>query len=369
MTPKRIKVLHVLQSLNYGGMERLVADMVMLADRTTFDLHVMGLQYLGRFSAGLAEHAGLHVGPKMSRGSIIYPRALASSLRQIAPDVVHTHSGVWLKASLAARLAGVPALVHTEHGRASPDPLSARIIEGIGARLSHRVVAVSQPLMKHLHEKLHVPMHKLRVIINGVNTEQIARTNGQSLRSELGIAEDVAVLGSVGRLEPIKGYDVAVRALAEMPASLRAVLIVGGDGTERARLVELARSLGVDHRVFLLGWRDDIERIHQASTIFTMSSRSEGTSVSLLEAMNAKLCPVVTDVGGNRAVLGQQLSHRLVPSENPAALAQAWTDALTDRAAAQRDASLARERVIAEFSSQRMVREYEQIYRELMSGV
>ena len=124
------------------------------------------------------------------------------------------------------------------------------------------------------------------------------------LRAELGIAAEVPIIGSVGRLEEIKGYDVMVEAFAilrrEWSHGPAPVLVVGGDGTERTRCAEMARTYGLEDSVFLLGWRDDIHDLHSAFTLFTMSSRSEGTSVSLLEAMSAGLCPVVTDVRRHR---------------------------------------------------------------------
>jgi glycosyltransferase involved in cell wall biosynthesis len=93
-----------------------------------------------------------------------------------------------------------------------------------------------------------------------------------------------------------------------------------------------------------------------------MSSRSEGTSVSLLEAMSAGLCPVVTDVGGNAAVLGDGLRHRLVPTERPDALATAWLDALTDCERRQADGAAGRVRVTQKFPLDTMVQEYERLY-------
>jgi glycosyltransferase involved in cell wall biosynthesis len=116
------------------------------------------------------------------------------------------------------------------------------------------------------------------------------------------------------------------------------------------------RTLGAHVR--LLGWRDDIHALHAAFTLFTMSSHSEGTSISLLEAMSAGLCPVVTDVGGNRAVVGDELAHRLVPREDPAALAAAWCDALVDRERRMADSDCARQRVERCFDLQAMVRRY-----------
>src|SRR5690606_32095988 len=124
-------------------------------------------------------------------------------------------------------------------------------------------------------------------------------------------------------------------------------LVRAGEGNERPRLEELPSALGVRDRVWFLGWRGDIRHRHPALAVCTMSSRSEGTSVGLLEAMSAGLCPVVTAVGGNPAVLGDELRHRLVPPEDPEALARAWLDALLDRDRREADGRSARARVVA----------------------
>lgn len=105
-------------------------------------------------------------------------------------------------------------------------------------------------------------------------------------------------------------------------------------------------------------------RLHAAFTIFTQSSRSEGTSISLLEAMSAGLCPVVTDVGGNAYVLGPALRHRLVPSESPKALAAAWNNALREPRRRAEDAAAARRRIESEFALPVMVRAYENLYAD-----
>jgi glycosyltransferase involved in cell wall biosynthesis len=123
----------------------------------------------------------------------------------------------------------------------------------------------------------------------------------------------------------------------------------------------LARSLA--GRAHLLGWRDDVHELLGTFSLFTMSSRSEGTSVSLLEAMSSGLCPVVTNVGGNEAVLGPALARYLVPPENPEALSAAWRAALGDPMMLKEGGGLARCRVQEAFDIDRMVREYEALYR------
>src|SRR5216110_2619128 len=130
---RRIRVLHVIKNLNYGGMERILADIVRCTYPSRFDKHILALSYLGRFSMGLNDVATLHVAKHMSRWSLLWPRTLARQIRRIAPDVVHTHSGVWYKTSLAARLAGVRRLIHTDHGRVAPDRWVGRLLDRLAA--------------------------------------------------------------------------------------------------------------------------------------------------------------------------------------------------------------------------------------------
>lgn len=363
----RLKVLHVIQNLNYGGMERVLSDIVMHVDRERFESHILCLQYLGRFSQGLESIATLHVAAPRRRGSMLYPRALAQQMREIAPDVLHSHSGVWFKASYAARLAGVPRVVHTEHGRSRPDPLRHRIVDAIGAHRSDVVVAVSAMLAQQLARDLLVPARKLAVISNAVDTVAYQpRADTGRLRHELGLPSDVPIIGSVGRLEPIKGYDIMIDAFAALRARGRdrgAVLVIGGEGSQRAALEQRARALGVHDGVRILGWRDDVLDMHSAFTIFTLSSRSEGTSISLLEAMSGGLAPVVTDVGGNAAVLGAALASQLAPTEQPEALARAWERLLNDASHLSAVRAQARRRVLDAYGLEAMVRAYERVYR------
>jgi len=135
-----------------------------------------------------------------------------------------------------------------------------------------------------------------------------------------------------------------------------------GDGPERARLAALIDELGLQGAARLAGWHKDVENIYPAFDIFTLSSWSEGTSLGLLEAMSSGVCPVVTNVGGSGAALGEALRHRLVPPGDPAALAAAWSDALVDPARRTRDAAAGRRRVEQAFGVDAMVQEYERIY-------
>jgi glycosyltransferase involved in cell wall biosynthesis len=369
---RKIRVVHIVNNLHYGGMERVIAEITRRTDRSEFETHVLGLQFIGHFGEGLEAFATVHVADPMPRWSMLYPATLARQLKRIAPDVVHMHSGVWYKAVKAAAIAGVPYSIFTDHGREAGEPWLNRVVDELASRRTDAVVCVSAELRDRVERIVHYPS-RVRVIHNGVDTQHYSpRSDEGDFRREIGIDAATPIVGSVGRLEPVKGYRVMVEAFARLlkmsPDSPRPALVLVGDGLERSALERSAASLGVADAVHFMGWRSDIERISRAFTVFSMSSHSEGTSVSLLEAMSAGLCPVVTNVGGNAAVLGPALEHRLVPPSNPDALAAALSHALGDRKARERDSAVARARVVADFDLDSMVRQYEALYRNARQG-
>jgi len=174
------------------------------------------------------------------------------------------------------------------------------------------------------------------------------------------------VIGSIGRLDPIKAYDLMIRAFAALRANWSGgpspELMLVGDGPERASLAALIERLGLEDVVRLVGWRKDVEAIYPLFDVFALSSWSEGTSLGLLEAMSSGVCPVVTDVGGSAAVLGERLRHCLVRPGDAGALAAAWREALAHPARLHADGAAARERVERTFAVGTMVRAYERIY-------
>jgi len=366
---RRVCVLHIVLDLNAGGLERLVADLVRRVDPARFDSHVLALRFLGRNARGLEPASRLHVAAPLPRWTMLWPRPLIRQIRELAPDVVHTHSGVWYKASLAARWAGVPRLIHTDHGRPYPDPLGTRLLDRLAAGRTDVIVAVSAALAQQLVAGVVADRRRLRVVPNGVDAERFRpRLDDGGLRRELGLDPAAPIIGSVGRFDAVKGYDLMVEAFARLRSGWRgappATLVLAGEGPESGRLTALVEARQLRDAVRFLGWRDDIERLLAGFDVFSLASRSEGTSVSLLEAMSAGACPVVTDVGGNRAVLGPELGHRLVPPGDAQALAAAWMAALRDGGGERRraDALAARRRVQERFSLDAMVRAYERLY-------
>jgi glycosyltransferase involved in cell wall biosynthesis len=308
----------------------------------------------------------------MSRLSLLRPAKLINVLKAIEPDLVHSHSGVWLRASHAARAAGVRAVVHTEHGRPDPVPYADRVSDNVASRRTDVIIAVSEPLAAVLRRQVVHDASKLRVIANGVDTEGLKPLMDRcALRQELGIPPDAAVIGSIGRLEPVKNYQLMLRAFARLGSGSwngrPPWLVLVGDGSERASLEQLAVELRIDTQVKFLGWRADAEKLYVTFDLFALTSTSEGTSMSLLEAMSCGVCPAVTDVGGNRSVLGPELNSLLVPSGDEAAVADLWHRLLRDPARRELSGHHARLRAQKAFSLDQMVEQHVALYRELLT--
>src|SRR2546427_565950 len=231
----RVRVLHIVLDLDAGGLERLVTEIVRHMDRDRFESHVLVLQFPGRTAGALGDAAELHVAPPLPVWSLLWPAPLTREIRRIAPDVVHTHSGVWFKGSLAARRAGVPRVIHTDHGRRHPDPWIGRALEWLASRRTDVVVAVSETLAGHLAETIVGRSRRIAVVVNGVDTNRFRpRPDPGALRRELNLAPDTPIIGSIGRLNYVNGDDLILDAFGRAART-----VAGGSrrviGPERAR--------------------------------------------------------------------------------------------------------------------------------------
>ena len=301
---------------------------------------------------------------------MLFPREIATALTELRPDVVHMHSGVWFKAARAARLARLGATVFTDHGRPWPDPWANRTLDYLGSRATRRVIAVSATLRDYLIHRIGIPASKVQVIRNGVApAPRVSAEAIATARRALALPDGAPLIGTVGRLDPVKAYDVLLRALAIMRKGWKGpvapCLVIVGDGPDRGRLEGVIAELGLADAVRLAGWQRDVQPLLCTMDVFVLSSNSEGTSVSLLEAMQASRPVVATAVGGNPDVLGPELAAQLVPARAPAELAHLLTATLAEPENLARLAQASRKRVDAEFSQRRMFVGYEALYSEL----
>jgi glycosyltransferase involved in cell wall biosynthesis len=374
MTHKRqtdsLRVTHVVFDLQGGGMESLVAAMVTKLTKSSVRSSVITLSgRQGRVGAAIRPHLDHLVPFAPLRGvSMAFPLGLANAIRRTNPDIVHLHSGAWFKGALAARLAGAGRVIFTEHGRVHHDPWMARQLDRLASRLTDVVVPVSCELSNYLHERLRIPLERLRVVENGVDVTVFAPgAPSLAMRERWRIPPDALVIGSVGRLERVKGYDRLLEVFAALKSrgthANRCRLVLCGEGSERASLAALAARLGLEDSVTFAGWVEASAEVYRCFDVFAVTSRSEGLSISLLEAMASGVAPVVNDVGANREVLGPELRQYAVPAEAWDSFAGLVGALLEDPAARAHVGARASARVRERYSLDRVVAQYLEVYQ------
>lgn len=292
---------------------------------------------------------------------------LARLFRARRPDLLCTYNFGALDALLAARLAGLSAVVHHEDGF-RPDEVHGQKRRRVWARrfalgVARTLIVPSFTLEHIARDVWHQPASRVRRIPNGIRVEDFPRADrNPARRAELGIPLEAPLVGFVGHLRPEKNPVRAVEALAASGLSTAHLLILG-DGPERPRVEEAARRLGLERRVHLAGHRADPRPDYRALDAFLISSDTEQMPVALLEAMACALPVASTDVGDVRAILPREAGAHVVPPDS-AALGQALASLLTDRPRAHTLGRANRAHVEREFTFEGMVT----AYRTLLGG-
>ena len=295
---------------------------------------------------------------------------LARVFRDLRPDVVHTHQlGALVYGGPAARWAGVPVVVHSEHGKHYAHSRRARWLGRFAARFAGRVFGVSADIVAELSDNRVVPHRKLESAVNGIDTRKFGGANGQAVRTALGVGTGAFLVGTVGRLAEIKRQDVLVRGFALFAATApEARLVLVGEGPERDPLEALARDLGVADRVVFAGAQPRPEEYFAAMDVFALTSRSEGTPLAILEAWAAGTPVVATAVGGVPDLIRNGETGLLVPPNDPASVAGRLDLLARYPEIRARLGRAGQDRAAAEFDVAVMANTYDRHYRALLAG-
>lgn len=297
--------------------------------------------------------------------------ALKTLVRDRDIDIVHAHEHKTDLFALLLGRRGGPVPLSTAHGW-SGTSRKERLYYAVDRRLLARypmVVAVSEPIRQAIIRAGARP-ERVRTILNGIDHRRFMRTHGvrERVRQTLGIPQSAFVIGTIGRLEQIKRYDVFLEAVARLAINPPPVVVMVGAGPSRDAIEACARRLGLAGRVSLLGQRDDVLELYQAFDVFVQSSDSEGVSNAVLEAMALEVPIVATDVGGTSQILRHGVDGLLTPRRSPEQLARAIESVLENAEAAAARVRSARQRVESELSFDRRVERLNLLYEELAAG-
>lgn len=292
-------------------------------------------------------------------------------------DVVHTHSSkAGALGRVAARIAARrAAIVHTPHTFAFnfAEQFSAKkrrlflTIERVLGRVTDRLIHVSESERQEGIALRIVPPERAVVIENGIAPEAYVGRDRSRIRRELGLAEDVPLVGAVGLLNEAKGHSFLVDAIAQVRTSLPSVrCVIVGEGALRSALEAQIANAGLTNTVTLLGYRRDVPDILAALDVFAMPSLWEGMPYGVLEAMASTKPVVASDVNGCRDLVADGVTGRLVPARDVGALANALRSVLEDRETAQSLAAAGRARVVERYSLSRMLERHHALFQQLV---
>jgi len=360
-------VLYLITELDTGGAQVALLRLLAGLDRERFSPAVACLYNGDKPVAQAIRAIGIEVFDARIRhkADLVALVRLYDWIRHIRPTILHTslfHAN--LTGRLLGRLAGVPMIVCSERTMAMESEWRYRFNRWtIG--LVDRVTAVSANVRDFCISHIGLPADKLVLIPNGVEVSETPLISCQEARVELGLPLDVPAIGTVSRLDPVKGIGFLIQALARVDSAHLAVV---GDGPERAVLGSLASSLDVADRVHWAGHRPDVPRLLPAFDLFVQPSLHEGLPNTVLEAMAAELPVVATTVGGTPEVVVDGVTGLLVPPCDSVALAEAIATILRDPGLRRTMGQAGRERVRRYFSLEQMIQRTQVLYEHLLKA-
>ena len=367
---KKYHVMHVVDSLEVGGMENGVVNIANHIDKEQFRISVCCLSHPGRLSTRIKDGDIAIISLGWSGGfslKLIFELARVFNKQNV--DIIHTHGWQTLiYCSVASLLSGVPVLINGEHGRFHLEKLRRRVAYKIISTMVDKYVTVSKSLENKLVMILPAASRKVVTIPNGVDLLKFVpqtKDAAESIKSGLGLPATSLVIGHVGRLEPVKNHQMLLNAFASLCRefeNLHCVLI--GDGILRSSLENLVKQLGVSDRVHFIGRVENPHQLMPIFDVFVSTSLNEGMSNVILEAMACGKPIVATDVGDNGKLVEASGNGFLVQVEDSTLLESSIKLLLTDKDLNQRFGVRSRNLVEEKFGIMNMVSSYQETYLE-----
>jgi sugar transferase (PEP-CTERM/EpsH1 system associated) len=365
--PRPVRVMHVVFSLDAGGMELGVVKLVNGLSGS-IESSICSTRPAGELRRLVGPAVRLFEGRRRDGNDPRTVWHLYQTFKREQPDIVHTHGwGTLIEGLLAARLARVPVVIHGEHGTLQLKR-HQRWAQRVAWGHADRVLSVSSRLAERMTKQIGFPPSRVSTIRNGVDLSRFggAGKDKADARRQLGLPEHATIAGAVGRLVPVKDHASLVTAIGKIrDAGTDVALVIAGEGPLRHALQRQIVSLGLESSVHLLGHRPDVEMVLAALDVFVLSSRSEGLPNTVLEAMAVGLPVVSTRVGGAEEVVIDGQTGILVSPESPDALAAGLTSLLRESGRRASMGVAGRRRVESEFALSNTLARYEELYLRL----
>jgi sugar transferase (PEP-CTERM/EpsH1 system associated) len=372
---KPLLLMHVIHHLHMGGMENGLINLVNHLPEDKFSHLIVCIEDASDFRHRIQRQNVEIIALRRSRMGVWRLRwQLWRLCRQYKPAIVHSRNLSGLDALLPARLARVKYCIHSEHGR-DMDDLAGNNTKRIWLRKLHKpfinqYIAVSKDLQNYLTQKVGAKPQQVQQLYNGVDSNRFVPTINKPIHllPEAWRQQDTIIIGTVGRLQPVKNQAILLHTFAsiikhypETASYLRLAII--GDGPLWHELQELAETLGLTSKVWLPGKADNIPALLQTFDMFVLPSLMEGISNTILEAMATGLPVLASAVGGNAELIRDGYNGRLFQPNDQQTLFELLTTYVFNAELRKRHGRQARQLVEAEFSLTTMLAKYQQIYQ------
>ncbi len=374
--PRPLRLMHVLDRLDLGGTEKAVMKLVRGLEPELFEHYICALR--GAAAAQDEWASGVTVVHAGREGAAFQFNVfrLARIMRKLRPAIVHSRNWGGIEAVVAARFAGVPVAIHSEHGyeldMAAGLPFHRRLLRHGAYRMASAVAVVTNDLRNYHAAQAWWTPEAINVVYNGVDGQEFSPQPQvrDTVRHRLGIPPNALVVGSVGRIVPLKDFMTLLKAAeALVPETPSLYVLLVGSGAELPRLQSyVANSRELAGRVVFPGAVDGVAELLNAMDIFVLPTLMEGMSNTLLEALAVGLPVVATRVGGNPEVVAEgECGYLFPPQDVPELISQLRTLSRDSRLRADFGRA-ARERALRHFSLEGMLRRYRDLYINLATG-
>jgi sugar transferase (PEP-CTERM/EpsH1 system associated) len=368
MSAQRPIVFHILYRFDVGGLERVIANCINEFPQKDYRHVIIALTEACDFVQHIkADIEIIALDKKPGLDWSIYKK-MWLLFNKYKPQVCHSYNFSSLEFQFIAFLNFCPRRIHAEHGRDIDDPQGLNrkrnIFRKIMSFFTHKFIAVSADLETWLTNKVGISAKKVKLIYNGIDTNQFNLT---SIPADLHDLETMFVIGTVARLTTIKDQKTLIHAFkqavasSENGASLR--LLIVGDGPCMEQLQQLTRKLTISEQVIFTGARADVSELLSLMNLFVLPSLSEGTPMCVLEAMACKTPIIASNVGGLPELIVEGTNGMLVPVGNIEQFAKAISFYEEHPDELLKQGELARNLALEKFSQHSMAQQYLEEYK------
>jgi glycosyltransferase involved in cell wall biosynthesis len=372
MPEMQLKALQIVFSLDVGGLERFVINLAHALRSYNSEPFVFCLSHEGDLIHELPADTTTYIGNHRPANKIMDWQTLRQIVRCIRDkdiDVIHSHSPkAYVYGALASLITRRPLIISIHS--LTQVPRRRKIFEEILLGYAHRIISVSSDVTRRLGTERHVAPHKISTIKNGIDTDLFRPNEPEkktSVRRNLGLPLDGFIIGTVGRVVPVKNYPLLITAFSRLASTADdTYLVIVGDGEQAEELANLVRQLKLSERVVLAGAQTNTLDWYHAFDSFVLSSISEGTPMALLEAGACGLPCVVTNVGGNIEVVKHHVNGLVVDSASVESMYSALDQLYKNPSLTAKMHSAARLNIQNNYSLTAGAREHLRIYQHCL---